>query len=267
MRALLVAAATLLALVPLSAAQASVQTTMDVTVGADRAETMRLTFEGLRRLTTYQGICLPEGARESRVYDELGDVQYEAKEGEDGRRVVSFLARSEKVAIDLARPGPDANEHPLYASDLNFCVPAGSTTRVNVRVPEDHTLFFLSDGGRIENNVGTLTREGPLHVFFTYEAPLEGRLLVAFEEGPFRVFAAPSFEPQAREVARLARAPFEAAAKEAALPMPFDKLRVLYSRETAYSWEAGHYNGQGFVTVKERPRCARTPPRATRTRP
>lgn len=74
--------------------------------------------------------------------------------------------------------------------------------------------------------------------------------LEAFEEGPFRVFAPPVAAQRAREVAALARAPFEAAAAEAGLEMPFDALRVLYVEETEFDWEAGHYNGNGYVTVK-----------------
>lgn len=240
----------LLALPPAVAQGGAALATLDIVVGADRAESMTLTFDHLRRLTQYNGICLPAGARESRVYDDVGDVQYQARE-EDGRRTLSFLARSEKVVVDMARAAPDDDEHPLHKNDANFCVPTGADVVVTVTVPADHTLFYVSDGGVITGQTGRAEHDGPTHVFYAYEAPMGGSAaLEVFEAGAFRVFAPPAAADRAREVAALARAPFDAAAREAGLALPFDRLRVLYVSETEFDWEAGHYNGNGYVTVK-----------------
>lgn len=250
MRALLLVVL-LLAPAALVAAQApDTRATLDVQVQADRTERMTLTFDGLERLTRYRGLCLPAGARESRVHDELGDLPYEGAD-ENGRRVLSFAARSPRVVIDMARGAPNETERPLYAADVNFCVPQDSLSVIRVTVPERHDLFFVSDGGRIEGRTGVVEREGALHAFYTYEAPLAPTDdLVVFEEGPFRVFVPRSSEEQAREVAALARAPFEAAADEAGLLLPFDKLRILYVHDSEQAWEAGHYDGKGFVSIR-----------------
>lgn len=254
MRTRLALLALILLLAPAASAQpgdpARATLTLDVQEGG--AERMTLAFDGLRRLAQYNGICLPFGARESRVYDDLGELQYEARE-EDGRRVLSFLARGEAVRIDMAREGPTDDTHPLYAGDVNFCVPSGARVETRVRVPEGHTLFFLSANGTLEGpREGRASSEGPMHLFYTYEAPLGARRpLTAFDEGPFRVFASTSLAPRAQEVARLADAPFRAALAEAGLEAPFDTLRVLFTPESPHAWEAGHYDGNGFVSVKE----------------
>ena len=243
----------LLLLLPAAGAQGDDPVaTLTLTVGADRAETMVLELEGLRRLTQYNGICLPAGARESRVYDELGDVQYEARE-EDGRRALSFLARGSSVSIDMARAAPDDATHPLYSSDVNFCVPSDSTVEIEVRVPQDHTLFFLSGAGDdVERGDGRIRSSGPLHAFYAYEAPIGARRpMQVVDEGPFRIFSSAPLAPQAQEVASLAAAPYRAALAEAGLEEPFDTLRVLFTADTPQSWEAGHYDGNGFVSVKE----------------
>ncbi|HUR69321.1 MAG TPA: hypothetical protein VM370_08740 [Candidatus Thermoplasmatota archaeon] len=239
---------------PHAAAQdADVVARLALAVGSEHEETMVLAFEGLHKLTQYRGLCLPERARETKVYDALGAMPYDAKD-EGGRRTISFVARTEKVTVEMARAGPGSADHPLYAGDINFCVPEDSRVEVEVGVPEGHTLFFLSDGGRIADDArhGTVAKDGPTHVFYTYEAPLgSGRALDVFDEGPFRIYAQPALADRAREVARLATAPFDAALAEAGLTRPFDTLRVRYARETPFPWEAGHYNGHGFVQVKE----------------
>lgn len=248
--ALLVA---LLLAAPLALAQAEgPKATLDIEVQTDRSEAITLSFADLKRLTRYEGLCLPAGARETRVYDELGDVQYEAKD-ENGRRVVSFLARNPTVSVDMTRPAPSDAEHPLYAHDANFCVPAQSSVVVNVRVPERHTLFFVSGGGTIAGGrTGTLSADGPVHVFYAYEAPLDGRRPMSIvEAAPFRIFVATSHAPAAQEVAQLAAEPFRSSLAEAGLDFPFDAMRVIYSEETPFSWEAGHYSGHGYVQVKQ----------------
>lgn len=250
---LLLAALIMLALVPPADAQGEGPTAaLALDVQEDHSEAMTLRFDGLRRLTQYQGICLPANATETRVYDDAGDVDYEANE-EDGRRTLSFLAKSETVSIDMSRPAPSEEEDPLHAGDVNFCVPADSRVEVVVRVPEGHTLFFLSEDGAIANGrEGRATSDGPSHVFYSYEAPVDPRgPVTVIEEGSFRVFVATGLAPEAQDVARLASAPFRAALAEAGLDAPFDTVRVLYAPKTPYQWEAGHYNGHGFVSVKD----------------
>lgn len=244
--------AVLVLLAPLTTAQTEeTVATLAITVQEDHDETMRLTFEGLRRLTRYQGICLPSGARETRIHDELGDVPYEVRE-EDGRRVIEFTARSSELVVDLARDAPPDADHPLYANDVNFCVPASARVVVTVEVPSTDTLFFLSQGGAIEDGRrGTVRSDGPTHIFYSYETPAAPGTLAVFDEAPFRIFVTPGREAAAREVARLAAPPLRAALGEAGLPAPFDAIRVLYQERTPFSWEAGHYNGRGFVAVKE----------------
>lgn len=225
--------------------------TLVIDVQADHSETMTLTFDGLQRLTRYSSLCLPERARETRVYDEVGEVPYDAAERE-GRRSISFLARSETIHVDMTRPAGSDVDHPLYTGDANFCVPSRSSVTVTVRVPEGHTLFFLSDGGTVTAREGTARSDGPTHVFYTYEAPLgSGRGVTLVEAAPFRVFVNTAHAAEAQEIASLAAAPFRAALDEAGLDTPFDALRVLYAKETPFSWEAGHYNGHGYVVVKE----------------
>ena len=222
---------------------------IDVQEGLDEKAT--LTFAGLRAHTRYESICLPERARETRVYDDVGDVQYDARD-ENGRRVLSFLSRGTSVSIDMTRGAPSDADHPLYAADVNFCVPADSSVVVTINVPAEHTLFFLSGGGEITARSGTARNDGPTHVFYSYEAPLGTRkLMTLLEVAPFRVFAPAAYAAQAREIASLAVAPLRASLDEAGLALPFDALRVLYTKETPYAWEAGHYNGHGYVQVKE----------------
>ncbi|HET6404910.1 MAG TPA: hypothetical protein VFH78_09695 [Candidatus Thermoplasmatota archaeon] len=225
--------------------------TLTLDVQEDASERGTLAFDGLRRLTRYESICLPERATETRVYDDLGDLQYEGRQ-ENGRRTLSFLARGDNVRIDLTRaPLPDA-EFPLYGGDVNFCVPADSRVVVTVRVPERHTLFFMSGGAELAPREATTRAAGPTHVFYSYEAPLDARRpITLLDVPPYRVFVATSLAPQAQEVAQLAAAPLHAALQEAGLEVPFDALRVLYAEETPHAWEAGHYNGHGYVLVKE----------------
>lgn len=242
----------LLLAIPSSVAQPSTgpTVTLDLDVQADHNEKLKLTFEGLKRLTRYEGLCLPEGAHETRVYDGIGDVIYEGKD-ENGRRVVTFTAREDKVFIDMTRPGFGEADAPLYAGNVNFCVPSDSHTVIHVRVPDRHTLFFLSNGA-IASNVGSVTTTGPTHIFYSYEAPAsESKPMTIIDEAPFRVFVATPLAPQAQEIAHLAAGPFQRSLEEAGLEMPFDAMRVLFAKETPFSWEAGHYNGHGFVAVKE----------------
>lgn len=253
---ILLAALLVLAIIPAAGPTAEAQgagptATLDIDVQTDHAERMTLRFDGLRPLTRYQGICLPANATETRVYDDVGDVEYDAGEDEDGRRTLSFLARSETLSIDMTRPARAADEHPLYSGDANFCVPAKSRVEVVVRVPEAHMLFFLSEDGVItDGREGRAAADGPAHVFYSYEAPVGGAPISVFDEGEFRVFVAGDLAPQAREVARLASPPFRAALAEAGLEAPFDTVRVLFAPQTPFAWEAGHYNGHGFVSVK-----------------
>ena len=245
--------ATLVPLVPPGAAQQAggPAVTLAIEVREDHSEAMTLEFDGLRRLTRYNDICLPAGARESAVRDGLGDMQYEARD-EDGRRVITFTARDETVTITMARAAPDARDRPLFHADANFCVPADARTRAEVRVPDGHTLFYVSGQGAIQGGrVGVVEQDGPMHVFYTYEAPLAGSDVQAFDIAPFRVFADAGVAAQAQKAARLAVGPFEAALAEAGLEAPFDAIRILYQEQTPYSWEAGHYNGYGYVAVKE----------------
>lgn len=227
--------------------------TLELDVQADHAETMTLSFEGLKRLTRYDGICLPEGATESRVYDEVGDVTYTTSSSPDGRRTISFLARGEVVHIDMARAGPSEADRPLYAANVNFCVPATSSVVIHVNVPEGHTLFFLSGGGTISGRTGTASSDGPTHLFYSYEAPIApSQGITLIEAAPFRVYVASASEAEARRVAELAAGPYRDALTEAGLDAPFDgKMRVLFQPTTPFPWEAGHYNGHGFVAVKE----------------
>lgn len=250
---LLSAALVLVLLAPFAVAQAGeTRATLDIAVQADHGETLTLTFSGLKRLTQYQGICLPDRAVESRVYDDLGDIPYSGKT-EGARRIIDFAARTDKVIVDMARPVADDADHPLYAGDVNFCVPQQSRVIVNVVVPDGHILFFLSDNGKISGGkAGTTSSDGPTHVFYSYEAPLAGRKpMEIFEEGAFRVFVTPDLAESAREIASLSAAPYDAALAEAGLPAPFDKMRVLFGKETPFAWESGHYNGHGYVAVKE----------------
>lgn len=250
---LLLAALLVLALVPPVVAQeAGPAATLEIAVQDDHAERMTLGFDGLRRLTQYQGICLPANATETRVYDDVGDVEYEAGTDEEGRRSLSFLARSETLRVDMTRPARETAEHPLYSGDANFCVPAKSRVEVVVRVPDQHTLFFMSEGGAItDGREGRATSDGPAHVFYSYEAPLGDAPLRVLDEGDFRVFVATDLAAEAQEVARLASPPFRAALAEAGLEAPFDTVRVRFAPQTPFAWEAGHYNGHGFVSVKE----------------
>lgn len=251
-RLAIVALLLVLPLAPLVAAQegAGPDATLTIDVQDDRTEKMTLQFDGLR-LTRYNDLCLPASARESSVRDELGEVPYDARD-EDGRRVIAFTARAESVTVTMSRPAPGAIDRPLYSSDANFCVPAGSHVKAEVRVPEGHTLFFLSEGGAIQDGrVGSVEKDGPLHVFYSYEGPLAGSGLQAFDVPPFRVFADAGVADQAQEAARLAVGPFRAALAEAGLDAPFGAIRVIYQEETPFSWEAGHYSGHGYVTVKE----------------
>ena len=117
--------------------------TLTLDVQDDHAETGTLTFAGLKRLTRYESICLPERATETRVYDELGDLTYDGRT-ENGRRTLSFMARGETVTIDLERDAPPATDHPLYASDVNFCVPADSSVAITVRVRSMRTSLCLA---------------------------------------------------------------------------------------------------------------------------
>lgn len=248
-----IALVALLLILPLAPAQAGDPlATLDVQVLPDHDEAMTLTLDGLRRLTRYQGICLPERARETRVHDAIGDVPYDVHD-EGDRRVIEFTARSERLVVDLARDAPPASDAPLFAPDVNFCVPADANVVVNVEVPQTHTLFFLSGGGTIQDaRRGSVHSDGPTHVFYSYEAPSPIALATtSFDEGPFRVFARGAHAEQAREVARLAAGPLRDALAEAGLAFPFDHLRVLYQEETPFTWEAGHYNGRGYVAVKE----------------
>jgi len=156
------------------------------------------------------------------------------------------------VSIDMTRGALDDAEAPIFTGDANFCVPSRASVEVVVRVPEGHTLFFLSEGGHTSAREGRATSDGPIHVFYTFEAPLAaGASRVVFDEGPFRVIASGALATQAREVAALAAAPFRAALVEAGLDAPFDPLRVLFAPATPLAWEAGHYGGHGYVTVKD----------------
>lgn len=238
---------TLLLLTPASAQDAP-SATLTIDVQEDHDETMTLRLDGLRRLTQYQGICLPEGARETRVYDDLGDVQHEARD-EDGRRALSFTARSEHIMVDMARAGPDGGDAPIFSNDANFCVPSRASVEVVVRVPQAHTLFFMSDGGvAAGGREARSASDGPTHVFYSYEAP-EGAL-EAFDVGPFRVLVPSPQREEAEEVARLAAAPYAASLAEAGLDAPFRPLRVLFAAQTPLAWEAGHYGGRGYVSMK-----------------
>lgn len=250
--AALVLLASLAPLAPLAQAQeGSPAATLTIDVQVDHQERMTLGFGGLSPLTQYKDICLPEGARETRVYDDVGDLEHEARD-EDGRRYIDFRPRSDKATIEMARGALDEAERPVFSGDANFCVPARAHVEVVVRVPEAHTLFFLSEGAITSAREGRATNDGPMHVFYSFEAPLDAEAaIVAFDEGPFRVFAHPSLEPQAREVAGLAAAPYRASLAEAGLDAPFDVLRVLFAPATPLAWEAGHYGGRGYVTVKD----------------
>lgn len=249
----LVAVALALALLPPAAyAQPSRPlATLLLHVQADHSETGTLTFEGIRPLARYESICLPERAQETRVYDDVGDVQYEARD-DNGRRTLSFLARGSSIRIDLTRTAPADAEHPLHSGDVNFCVPSGSGVVVTVDVPEASTLFFMSGDATFNAKSGTTRADGPPHVFYSYEEPLDGRAPITLvESGPFRIFVATALAPQAQEIAGLAAGPFRSALDEAGLALPFDALRVLYSAATPFAWEAGHYSGRGYVLVKE----------------
>ena len=238
-------------LAPSAPAQSGPLATLALHVQDDQSEEGTLTFDGIKPLTRYESICLPERARETRVYDDVGDVDYEGRD-EDGRRTLSFLARGTTIHIDLARAAPDDADHPLYAGDVNFCVPSNSDVVVTVNVPDGHTLFFMSGNATLNARSGTSRADGPTHVFYSYEAPIGGRKpMTLVEAGPFRVFVSTSLAPQAHEIATLAAGPFQAALDEAGLAVPFDALRVLYAESTPHAWEAGHYNGHGYVLVKE----------------
>lgn len=240
------------ALLPLATAQpGGPVATLGLVVQPDHSETGTLSFEGIRALTRYESICLPERATETRVYDDVGDVQYDGR-SENGRRTLSFLARSSVVRIDLTRAAPSDVDHPLYASDVNFCVPTDSSVVVKVDVPEGHTLFFMTGATTLNARSGTSRADGPTHVFYSYEAPLDGRKpMTLLEIEPFRVFVSTPLAPKAEEIARLSAGPLRAALAEAGLALRFDALRLLYSETTPFAWEAGHYNGHGYIQVKE----------------
>lgn len=244
-----------LSLVPQAAAQDAgrVVATLAIDVHADRSETMSLSFAGLKRLTEYQRICLPAGATPTRVHDDLGDMPHE-KAREDDRYVLTFRARGETVAVTMTRGAPDEDTAPFYEADANFCVPEGSESRVRVRVPQGHEIFFLSRGGEIadDGREATVRRDGPLHVFYAYEAPLENASgLRAVDVAPFHVVVPADLAEQARAVAELAGPALASAAREAGLDMPWERLRVRYAPATELGWEAGHYGGHGLITIKQ----------------
>lgn len=240
----------LLLTLPLAASQpAGPLATLALHVQIDHTETGTLTFEGLRPLTRYESLCLPERARETRVYDDIGELPYEGRD-ENGRRTLSFAARSSSVHIDLEREAPSNADHPLYAADVNFCVPSDSAVAISVDVPEDHTLFFLSGDATLNSRRGTTRADGPTHVFYSYEAPIGTGPLTLVEVEPFRIYVETPLADKAREIATLAAGPFRAALAQAGLTLPFDALRVVYAKTTPYAWEAGHYNGAGYVQVK-----------------
>lgn len=239
---------------PASAQATTTRATLTIDVGEDRTEAMALRFEGLRRLTEYQDICLPLNATPTRVHDDLGDVPHTRKTEPDGRVTITFRARGETAAVLMERPAPPDEHAPFHEADANFCVPEGARSTVRVRVPEGHELFFISRGGVVEAGgaEATLARQGPVHVFYAYEAPLDpGLALAAVESGPFRVVAPASMAAQAREVAQTAAPALRRAMEEAGLPLPWDRLRVRYAPATEFSWEAGHYGGHGLITIRE----------------
>lgn len=250
-------ASVLLLVGPLAVAQsttAGVRSTLSVEVGEDRAESMSLRFEGLRRLTEYQDICLPIGATLQGVRDELGAVPHTAKAGEDGRVSVTFRARAEVTTLTMRRAGASDEHAPFFEADANFCVPEGSRTTVRVLVPEGYEVFFFSRGGVIEpgGREASLTRQGPVHVFYSYQAPLDAASgLVAVDAAPFHVVAPAARAEQAREVAGVAAPALDAALREAGLDLPWDRLRVRYAPSTEFSWEAGHYGGHGLITIRQ----------------
>lgn len=254
-RALAVALLVALALSPAALAQSAgqVRATLTIDVQPDHAERHTLVFEGLRRLTEYQDICLPEGAAPTRVYDDVGDLQYGKKT--DGDRVsITFRARAEAVTIQMARAGPGDAHAPFYEADANFCVPEDTRTTARVRVPEGHEVFFAGRGGTLDasKREGSVTRDGPLHFFYAYEAPLDPAMgLARVEAAPFHLLVPEARAAQARAVAEVAAPALLAAAEEAGLSLPWDRLRVRYAPDAEFTWEAGHYAGHGLVTVRE----------------
>ena len=244
-------------LLPVSRAAASDAPAVEmvITVGADYHEALALSFSGMQRLARYTDICLPLGASVTSVHDSLGDAPYDTSTDAAGRASVSFTARTSQIEIDMARATPpSAATAPFFENNANFCVPSDSALTVKVVVPSDHTLFFLNHGGSIapDGHSGRIELSGPVHAFYSYEAPLASDSgLTLIEEGPFRIAAPTARAEQAREVARDATPALAAALREAGLAMPAPALRVRYAAQTEFSWEAGHYDGHGLTTVRE----------------
>ena len=241
------------AALPALAQATQTQVTLTVDVQPDHAERHTLRFEGLKRLTEYQDICLPARATPTSVTDELGEVPH-ARKTEGDRVSLTFRARSESVTIEMTRPGPSDEHAPFYEANANFCVPESSRTTARVRVPEGHELFFVSRGGAIDDarREATLTKDGPLHVFYSYEAPLDPASgLARVDAAPFHLVVPADRADEAREVSRVAAPALRAAASEAGLSLPWDRLRVRYAPTSEFTWEAGHYGGHGLITVRE----------------
>lgn len=216
----------------------------------DGSEVLTLTFSGLSTSTEYRGICLPARAELVSLVDGDGALPHSASE-EDGRVSMTFRPRTPDVTATMTRPMTEEGAAPLHKASANFCTTAGSSVEVVARAAPRYELFFASAPGVVANGEARWVSDGPNYVTYAFEAPLDPSSgLARVEEGPFRMFVPQARALQAAEVARVAAPAFERALDAAGIALPWEPLRVHYAAPGEFSWEAGHYGGDGIIAVK-----------------